>query len=358
MEKKKASYLLIKLLYFFCISLVGVYCFKRPFYNWDMLPYTALILQTDQYSIKEAHDLAYQLTGENVPAENYRQLTDSSHVYRNRMLNNAQAFEKELPFYVVKPLYIGLCYLSYKAGISLPQSTLVPSFISYLLIGLLLFYWLSLYLRLPVTFLIALLIMVSPPLTEVAKTSSPDCLSALLLSGAFYFIIEKPSLQNAFILLVLSVFARLDNALTFFLILCIIFFSGKWYRKISVRLFIGLLGLLVLCYLLVGFFASQYGWSVFFYNDFANRLHPVYGMDGQFSVGNYFRLMYEHVLSGIRYSHLALFMAMLVLSLGKPVYSKELSFEQLFSLSIPLILFIRFILFPDISDRFYIPGHN
>src|SRR5688572_16062882 len=159
MLQKGKVYLLVSAFYFFCIALMGFYCFKRPLYNWDMLPYENLILKLDGFNAKEAHSQTYQLTRENIPEEYFRQLTDTNHAYRSRMMKDAAAFGDELPFYIVKPLYIGFSYLFYKAGTPLPQATKVPAIISYLLIGLLLFYWLRRYVPLPITFLVALLLM-------------------------------------------------------------------------------------------------------------------------------------------------------------------------------------------------------
>jgi len=349
----KTAYLL-KAFYFFSIILAGFYCFKKPFYNWDMLPYTALVLKMDHHNTKEAHDRAYQLAKENIPVENYQQLTDSLHAYRNNMLNDVEAFNSQLPYYVIKPLYTGLVYLFYKSGIDLPQATLLPSLFSYLLTALLLFHWLHRYLRLTITFAISLLMMISPPLLEVAKLSSPDCLSALLLLGVFYFIIEKLSLRAAFILMVAAVLARLDNVLTCILLLSVIFFSKKWQKAISGKVFLLLVLLLLVCYILTSFRTTQYGWSIFFYNDFAGRLHPAYGGGEHFSLQSYGRLMYEHITNGIHHSYLAPFMALLFLNFNKIPRWKALSFEQLFMLFIPLILLLRFVLYPDISDRFYI----
>lgn len=345
---------LFKISYFFCIVLAAIYCFKRPLYNWDMLPYTDLTLRMDHYNEQEAYNLTYKLARENIPLKNYHQLTDSSNDYRRTMSKIPDAFNEQLPFYVVKPLYIGLTYLFYKSGVSLPRATLVPSIISYLLIGLLLFHWLGIYLRLPVSFAIALLIMISSPLIEVAKLSTPDCLSSFLLLGSFYFVLEKPSLLFALVFMILSVFARLDNIITCFLILSVISLSAKWYRKISFKNLSLIIILFGLCYFLIGLIAYQYHWSIFFYNDFVDHLHPIYGSKQHFSLRSYSRLMYEHAMSAINHSFLAIFMAFLFLNFNERVSFKELSFDKLFGLLIPVILIIRFILYPDISDRFYI----
>jgi hypothetical protein len=255
----------------------------------------------------------------------------------------------------VKPLYTGLVYLGYKARIPLIQATLVPSFITYLLIGLLLFYWLSIYLRPSITFLISLLIMISSPMIEVAKLATPDCLSAFLLLSAFYFVLEKPSLLLAALLMALSIFARLDNIIACLITFGIVYFSKKWDQKISFKNFSLIISLFIGCYLLIGLIAYRYGWSIFYYNDFAGHLHQSYGSNEDFSLKSYLRLMYEHVLSGINRSYLTVFLVLLFFNFMEPKQVKKLSFDKLFLLFILVILLIRLILYPDVSDRFYIP---
>ena len=59
-------------------------------------------------------------------------------------------------------------------------------------------------------------------------------------------------------------------------------------------------------------------------------------------------------MSAINRSYVAIFMALHALNFGKSFLQKKPSFDKLFVFLIPVILFIRFILYPDISDRFYI----
>jgi len=345
---------LLKATYLILIAAAAIYCFKRPLYNWDMLPYSALILKMDGYDDKKAFVYTYESAKENVPPGPYHLLTDSANAFRYELANNTEAFDKQLPFYVVKPLYTSLAYLAYKLGFSLPQATLVPCFISYLLIGLLFFHWLQLYVRLSLAFFVALFIMVSSPLIEVAKLSTPDCLSALLLLGAFYFTVEKPSLPFALVCMCLSVFARIDNVICCFLLTSTAYASKHGNRRQGLKSFLLITILFAVCYLMVGLAAWEYGWSLFFYNDFAVHLHPIYGSKSDFGIQDYFRLMYEHIMSAINRSYFAIFMALHVLNIGRSFLSRRLSFDQLFPLLIPTIVFIRLILYPDISNRFYI----
>jgi hypothetical protein len=318
------------------------------------LPYSALILKMDGYGAKKAYAYTYEAAKENISPRAYYLLVDSTNAYRYKLSNNDEAFNEQLPFYVVKPLYISLAYLAYKGGFSLPQATLVPSFISYLLIGLLLFHWLGAHLRFAISFFVSLLLMISTPLIEVAKLSTPDCLSALLLLGSFYFIIEKPSLSLAVVCLCLCVFARMDNIISCFLVMTAIYVSKNWYKQLAFRMFLLITTLFIFCYIMVGLIAWEYGWSIFFYNDFAHHLHPVYGSKKHFAIGDYIRLMYEHIMSAVNRSYFAIFMALHALNFNQSFLQKRSAFDKLFTLLIPVILFTRFILYPDISDRFYI----
>jgi len=345
---------LLRTIYLICIVAAAFYCFKRPLYNWDMLPYSALVLKMDGYDSKQAFADAYQSAKKSLPPGPYHLLTDSANAYRYKLSNSFEAFNEQLPFYVIKPLYSSMVYLAYKAGFNLPQATLVPSFISYVLIGLLFFFWLSLYLRLSISLAVALLIMISSPLIEVAKLSTPDCLSALLLLGFFYFTIEKPSLLPALVCMCLSVFARMDNVISCFLLVTVIYVSKDWNRQVMLKSFLLITILLAACYVLVGLIAWKFGWSILFYNDFAQRLHPMYGSKDQFGFVDYFRTMYEHVMSAINRSYFVIFMALHVLNISRSFLLPRLSLDKLFVLFIPIVLFVRLILYPDISDRFYI----
>jgi len=340
--------------YLSILVIAAFYCFKRPLYDWDLLPYSVLILQTDHHNTDESIAIAYRSAKEKIPPKHHSLLTDSSNKYRYKLANDYASFSEQLPFYAVKPLYVSFAYLCYKLGFSLIEATILPSVISYLLLGVLLFYWLSLYLRLSVSFIVSFLVMICSPLIEVAKLSTPDSLSAFLLVSSFYFILERPSLSFSILFMLLSIFARLDNVIACVLMTSLSYFSRRWKRQMTRTTFFVIIGLFIACYVLITLKAKQYGWSVFFYNDFAAHLHPLYGSKAHFSITDYSRLMYEHLLSAINHSYFAIFMALLCLNFNGGLSLKKLPFEKLFAALIPVILLSRFILYPDISDRFYV----
>jgi hypothetical protein len=161
-------------------------------------------------------------------------------------------------------------------------------------------------------------------------------------------------LRFSVLFMMLSVFARLDNIIPSVILLTAVYLNKRSGMQMSQKVFFGAIILFVICYFLIGLICWQYGWSIFFYNDFADRLHPSYGAKESFSFSSYLRLMYEHVMSAINHSYFTIFMALLALQFNKKFSLKSTPFENVFLLLIPVILFVRFILYPDISDRFYI----
>jgi hypothetical protein len=348
--------LLICVIYFFCISLVAFYSYKKPEYNWDMLAYMALVVKMGDKNINEIHSITYESAKENIPAEAYQRLTDSSNAYRKKMKESPADFYQQLPFYIVKPLYVIFVYAFYKTGFSLPASTVLPSIVAYFLIGILLLYWLQKCLAVFYAATASLLVMLSPPVLAVARMSTPDCLSALLMFSAFYFIVEKPRFIAMFILLTASVFARVDNIIVFSAILFLLVFANKKEFRISAARYIFMLLLLIVFYFCITSTARNFGWNILYYPSFLHYLNLSRGFHTSFSVREYLKLIYSAVVTGLYHSYIAFFLLMVSLMFYKNgiIHFSRLGFEKLFSVTIVIVIAIRFVLHPDISDRFYI----
>lgn len=347
---------LLYLAYFSGIFLVACYSYRTPEYNFDMLPYIALVVKMENKDIPTIHRATYQSVRENVPPEIYQRLTDSVNPYRKKMKENAAYFFGQLPFYMIKPFYTALIYLFYKAGSSLPHATVLPSIIAYLLTSLLLLYWLEKYLSLAPAVILGLLILFSSPFLAVARMSTPDGLSALLLFSAVYFILEKPAPLPLFLLLAASLFARLDNVIACFGLLTLSLFA-EGNRKISLRLYFSITIALALCYFLITLSTRSFGWSPFFYNSFR-------------AAGSHFPNWLSYVKEGLYYSHLVPLFLLFVLLLipfsrdswiarrhgaaASQAAGPDNGFDRSLTLVLLAILIARFLLYPDPADRYYI----
>lgn len=246
--------------------------------------------------------------------------------------------------------------LFHQAGFSLPVSTVLPSILFYMLIALLLFHWLMTYLQPIWAFAISLLTMCSAFMIFMARLSTPDCLSAFLLLSSFYFIIRKPSLPWMFSFLFASMFARLDNIIPALFIVSFLFFTAKWPKKMRLNIYLLLLAILVAGYLIITTTTLQpFNWNIFYYPTFAHYLDTNHIVHTYFSVKDYLALLFSEATTAIVFYHFTFFMLFLFLIIYSPSGKwPPFSFDQSFSILLVLIILFRFVLFPDLSDRFNI----
>ncbi len=342
------------------LSFVAVFAFRKPHYNWDMLAYIAIVIKAEhpEYTPGQVHTATYQTALQEIPKKSYEQLTDSSNTYRRKMMTGAIEFNNQLPFYAVKPLYTGMVYLFHSTGFSLSKSTVLPSILSYFLIGLLLVYWLRSYLSLPIACMSSLLIMTSSMAVGVTRNSTPDCLSALLLLTALYCIIEKFSPRILAICLLLSILARIDNIITGFFLLSFLLFYKHPGRQISLKYYLALLFIFSFAYFCISIYAinSHPDWSVFYYSKFMRYLDSSHEYHQNFSWRSYLALVYAHIFTALVSTHFSLFAFLVIALIGIPKFTRQhhSNFDQHCALLLLTIILARFLLFPDLDDRFNI----
>ena len=343
---------LLLFVYLLFILLVALYTFRRPGYNWDMLPYMAIVLQYDHHDAHFAHDTVYRLIKEQLPASAYGLLIDGGLPYRRTMAENAAEFSRQMPFYSVKPLYTGGVYLLYKLGVPLIRATVFPATLSYFLIGLLLIFWIKKYIHFPLAVLVSSLIMISAPMWEVARCSSPDGLSALLLLTALYSLLERGSVAWSFIFLLCAVWARLDNLLP----ACFVVSLMAWKYKVPLKNYVGMLFGIGLSCFLITLGTHQYGWNVLYYPTFLKSLNLEYAAHTEFHLRDYIALAVSHLMTGLFFSYLFLFLALACLGFVEKIRLRwrSLTFDQLLLLAIVSTIVLRFVLQPIIADRLYI----
>jgi hypothetical protein len=97
-------------------------------------------------------------------------------------------------------------------------------------------------------------------------------------------------------------------------------------------------------------------WDLLYYPTFIKYYHPGHQAQSSFSVSNYLSLFSDRVVMALLYSQVSIFLllVLIMVSTGLPAKLRNLSFEQLFCILLVSTVIIRFILFPDLEDRFYI----
>jgi hypothetical protein len=341
--------------YLYCLLMIAVcvYTYKKQAYNWDILPYMAVVLSYENKDATAVHQTVYSIAKKEIPTQAFSQLTDTFSSYRKLMAASPDEFRLQLPFYSVKPLYTGICYLFYKAGLPLTRATALPSLLSWWLIAMLLYWWIRKYHSTLFAACTSTLLMLMPPLLLTAQLSSPDSLSGLLIFAAVFYSTEKKRYPIAALLLLLSVFTRLDNLLPAFFISLAVYYQEKSAGRISLPKYILFLLALVISYVSITAIISTSNWGVLYYPAFASHLNPYYDIHRSFSFSGYISLAKSQLMTGLYYSLLLpyLLLSFLYLYGSKP---RSFTLEQRLCSVFLVIIAIRFVLQPAIADRFYI----
>lgn len=335
------------LLFFLLLLGVAVYCYKRPAYNWDMLAYMALTAHIDHANFEEVHTMVYDAASLYADSDSYRLLVLPSNAQRHQMHTDYRVFEQAMPFYIVKPLYIGCSYLLYKLGFNLVTAVLLPSVLAFLGIGLLLFHWLSKYAGGSKAMILAVLFMCTAPFISSAKLATPDCFSALLLFCGMY-LLQKGDHWKAFILFALSVTARMDNIIAAAMLLMVPVIA----KKLKLQVYILMLLILGAIYLAISYLASRYGWGLSYVGDFTGRwYHSRAEYTG--SLKGYIVLIKSAILTGLQFSYVMMFflLAFVGFAVGK-VASVMKNIDHTYTITAILIIIVRLLLFPSVEDRF------
>lgn len=326
--------------------------FKDPLYNWDILPYSAIVLQHEFNDAQLVHDRTYEYVQSAIPAEKYQLLIDSNSPYRDATFKDPYLFNSELKFYSVKPIYVAAVLFFYKIGFSLPSATILPGCISLILISVILLVWTSGLINKMVASIFCIFFLQLPFIMESARLSSPDMLNALFLFSGSYFLLVRKKNIPAFILFCAAVLTRPDSGLFIVLLMSFLFFQKRIQREYTWSLVIITISMVLL---LVYHFSFPVD-SLFSNFKPAERLQ----LNNR---GNLFPMYIESYWRGLpdlNYTCLYfLIVGLITLSLIIKLILNE-KFKDHFNFIIPFVLFhcISFYLIhPAPDDRFFITDY-
>jgi hypothetical protein len=264
------------------LAFFSVYLSERPVYDWDVLAYMAVALRIEGVPAARIHDETYDLLRSSIPHAWVDNLSgnfnpeaiavDPSPQWmgdiglRQDWAAHSDSFAAQLPFFSVKPLYPALMALGNSIGLSLIESGLIVSAISYFLIGVIFYAWFLE--RMPpfVALGAMALLILNPWLVPLARVIGPDILSIAFVLGGAYFAIKGRPVTSA-IIFVLSITARPENVLYAGIFLC---YLGI-VQSLSL-LWTGVFLVLALAvYKGISTIGNNYGWKTLFYYVFVNR---------------------------------------------------------------------------------------
>jgi hypothetical protein len=116
-----------------------------------------------------------------------------------------------------------------------------------------------------------------------------------------------------------------------------------------------MLAILAIAYITIVLPVRQFGWSIFFYSEYAKHIDYSKDFDQPVSFLSYFSLVYSKLVTAFVSTNFTFFIFLGLLTLFTKKFSlRNLSFDQTFLLVLGAIGLFRFLLLPDLSDRFYL----
>lgn len=342
------------------LCLMSYYLFTHKYYNADIEAYMGLVYKANfpDMKIEEIHKKVYDELKVKNPETgksdlNHKEEAAGENTYYEILSKNPKAYEEELYLFTVKPLYNFVNSLFFKLGFDASTSTYLITLISYVLIIVLVFIFLSgilknHYLALILTILISLF----KPLLDTSRHSTPDGFSTLLLLLSFYFAAVKRNLWAATVFGILCILTRPEYFIfyTFLLALVYIFKADFSFKAKNVVLtFI----LFSLTFGIIQYF-NKIPWSVLFMNQFTKvQLYPVSHPDA-FNFSEYLAYIKSKVLIEFNTSYFPLLLIFIVIILDYKMLMKKdrktLIYLGLY-LAIYITVFLRFFMFPTLVNR-------
>jgi hypothetical protein len=284
-------------LYVLAIALSSVHLYEKPVYSMDAIQYMGNALLVEDRDIASVHNRVYTEVDRRIPPEARRDLLghepgapEDQNQSRQERARNPRIFAEFLPLFAIRPLYNQAIWLLSKTGLGLVRSSIVLSVTSYFAIGIILLVWARRYATTLFASALALLVMISPPLTELGRDLGSDAMATLVAFAALYLIFVKTggseSLRFAagLTLLLVSIFCRTD-----FVVLAGPVLLVCWMQHRIELWQAGILAVLaVAAVIFINHFAGDYGIQMLYYRNFVGTPLAPAEMKVEFTVHDYF----------------------------------------------------------------------
>ena len=245
-----------------------------------------------------------------------------------------------LDYYRIKPLYISIIRILHSFGFSYSLSTRIPSLISFFFIGSLVFYWAIKILGPQQAFFLSCALLLINPVIILGRLSSPDPLSNLFIFYALYRMYFGKKYFFTVLVLIGSLFIRLDNFIAVCMLLAVMLFWPDKKKRIPLWPGLGFVFLAVLIPVAINFLMESEFWWI-----------KKFTYLQSFSAYGYQVLIYLNSMGWSFFPFLILFSLVAYFIRGNRFTERAVFMLT----SIAGIIFLRLLFFPSLEDRFMTP---
>ncbi len=200
---------------------------RRPYYNWDMFPYVAIVIAQPGVPFDSTHREVYRAAKAELPIQDFQAISSR----QPKLMEDPAAFQEILKYFTIKPGYTWLARGFYHLGAKPVMSTWLPSVISYFLVGVLVYFHARRHAPPMPSALFVMIIAPSPQFLDLARYSSPDMLCALVSTAGIILLLRSLTIPGL-ALLAVAVWIRPDSAIFLMLTVGLLWFMKQitWYQ--------------------------------------------------------------------------------------------------------------------------------
>ncbi len=346
-------------LYFIYIVLLVVHWNERPEYNWDMISYIGAAISYEERDISKVHNQAYYSVVNYAPIPKRQRMKLFFNPHAKAMAERSDFFAAQLNGYHVKPLYVAGVYALHKLGLNFVFSTRLMAILPAIGLAALILIWLRRYYSIGYSCLLSVLSATAAGIQSVELFSTPDMLSAALLVLGLYFLLEQRRTTTGAMILVLSVFARIDNIILVNLIFCYLALFAPRSDRLTLAQF-GVFGIAATTsYLAIGYFAQVDSWATMFHHAFGEFVidpaNKVYSITPAFyleTLAKQFSIALEYSLIKQPCFFASLGIVTVLLHRNRPANKSSAVLAGL-TITVLIGMLIRYFSFPLLEERYY-----
>lgn len=200
---------------------------RRPYYNWDMFPYLAIVIAQPGLPFDSTHREVYRAARAELPVQDFQAISSR----QPKLMEDPAAFLEIMKYFSIKPGYTWLARGFYHLGAKPVMSTWLPSVISYFLVGVLVYFQARRHAPPMPSALFVMIIALSPQFLNLARYSSPDMLCALVSTAGTILVLRSLTIPGL-ALLTMAVWIRPDSAIFLMLTVGILWIMKQitWYQ--------------------------------------------------------------------------------------------------------------------------------
>jgi len=348
------------------VALLSILCLAglvKPSVGWDVLGYTGSALQMN--SSEHIHKRTYELTEAAFPDDYQALLVDDqderTSTYRSVMAKNASAFQQQLPYYQIRPLYVSMLTMADQFGLSPAKAMVWISMVATFGIGCLVY--LRLLQALPALFasLVCCSLLLIFRFQDFAGMTTVDPLIAVAFI-AFVFHFERG--LGAFGMLgyiVVMLLIRSNSIIFFtpFIAIGALNHVGHWSAtRLKPLIALGIFVVALLVMKAIEMHYHNYGWWTVFSFTFIESMNFPAEFKGTFDLMAYGKVILSEARWLLSDHYVTLFYLTAVVLLTnfilKPA-TRNTPFMLLSSLAFLSIFLGHFLLFPAVLLRFFLP---